>query len=84
MSYKELRIIETDIDENKLVEVINLKSLRVAEFDLKYLEKNVSVLLALSRGYNWKTLKFMGSPFKTDFVRLILASNPGIFLHKLY
>ena len=74
--YQELRIIKCAFDEDILVEVIKLKALNVAEFDLKYIMQNVSVLQALSREYKWKTLKFLGSPFNPDIMNLIIESNP--------
>lgn len=82
VSYRELRIIRTDIDEDKLVDVIKLRNLKVAEFDLKYLAENVSVLLALSRAYKWKTLKFVGVGY-LDIVRRIIESNSCRFLQEI-
>lgn len=76
MHYKELRIIKSAFDEDKLIEIIKLKALNVVEFDLKYLTENVSVLQALSREYKWKTLKFLGVPFNLDIMKLIIESNP--------
>jgi hypothetical protein len=71
----ELRIINSPVEDEKILKILELKNLKLFEINLKVLAVNPTLLLELAKGYNWKKLKFNGSPFNPEIVRMIIRSH---------
>lgn len=71
----ELRIINSPVEDEIILKVLELKNLKIFEISLKNLAVNPTLLLELAKGFKWKKLKFNGSPFNPELVRMIIGSH---------